>query len=62
MKVYAVVFSNYEPAEVESLWETMEDAEARASALGSPWEAQEWDVQRRSAVGSAVGPDPEPAD
>jgi hypothetical protein len=42
--VYAVVFSNYEPTEVDSLWASMELAERRATKLGSGWEAVEWTV------------------
>lgn len=37
MTVYAVVYSNYEPAEVDSLWMTRELAERRADELDSGW-------------------------
>lgn len=36
--VWAVVFSNYEPAEVDSLWAVEELAETRAGQLDHGWE------------------------
>lgn len=44
-----MVFSNYEPAEVDSTWTTKEKAEERAEQLNenydwSPWEAKCWEV------------------
>lgn len=44
MKVWAVVYSNYFPAEVDSLWKTKEKAEERAEELQGEWHAQEWEV------------------
>lgn len=40
--VWAVVFSNYDPAEVDSLWSTPERAEAEADAKGGAWHVQRW--------------------
>lgn len=42
--VWAVVFSNYEPREVDTLWETEELAKRRVAMLSSGWETVEWDV------------------
>jgi len=42
--VYAVVYSNYSPPEINSLWRDKRAAEARADLLGSPWRILEWDV------------------
>jgi len=42
--VYAVVYSNYSPAEMDSLWRLREKAEARARELGSPWAVEMWTV------------------
>lgn len=44
MKVWVVIFSNYEPSEVDSLWRTKESAEKRAEELGDMWDAVEWEV------------------
>jgi hypothetical protein len=49
MKCYAVVFSNYDPAEVAKLFESREDAEQEAKRLNdetdwSPWRVIEWEV------------------
>ena len=51
MTVFVVVFSNYHPAEVDSIWSTYEKAEARARELndtgisGCGWGVDEWRVQ-----------------
>lgn len=37
MIVYAVIFSNYEPSEVDSLWASKELAQARADELDGYW-------------------------
>jgi hypothetical protein len=43
--VFAVVYSNYEPTEVESLWSTSEKADKRVEVLGSPWNVVEMKIQ-----------------
>ena len=58
MKVYAVVFSNYDPPEVGGLYEAREDAEAEAERLNAemdwdPWEVVEWTVTPRVSRGAA---------
>lgn len=56
MKIYAVVFSNYEPAEMDSLHCTREGAEkacdeanaewrVRSPHEGGPWRVAEWTVE-----------------
>jgi hypothetical protein len=48
--VWALVYSNYEPAEVDSLWATEELARKREAKLGeaaggsSMWRVVEWSV------------------
>lgn len=44
MKVYAVQFGNYDPAEVDSIWDCRACAEKRASELGGMWEVSVFDV------------------
>ncbi len=44
-RVYAVVFSNYEPAEVNSLWWSKAKAAKRAEELGDMWEVVRWTVE-----------------
>jgi hypothetical protein len=51
MKVYAVVFSNYEPQEVDSLWFTRALAQAKADELG-----HEWNVSERIVHGAPPPP------
>ena len=46
VSVWAVVFSNYEPAEVASLWATEKLAEVEAARLDGPWEVMEMTVGR----------------
>jgi hypothetical protein len=53
-RVYAVVYSNYSPAEIDSLWARREDAEAHAESLDGPWDVQEWTV--RSVLTSGEAP------
>lgn len=60
MKVYAVVFATYDPAEVDSLWERREDAQARADERNravdwSPWEVIEWDVHPAADAAAPAG-------
>ena len=43
--VWAVVYGNYGPPEVDSLWETKELAQKCANTLGSPWTINEWPVR-----------------
>lgn len=51
MTVFAVVYSNYDPSEVHSLWKAREKAELKRDELnrrpGSAkmWEVEEMDVQ-----------------
>lgn len=65
LTVYAVVFSNYYPAEVDSLWRRRGDAEARAEELNASsdtrgWDVSEWDVEgARSDVVDGVVDRPE---
>lgn len=35
--VWAVMFGNYEPSEIDSLWDTEEDADKRAAQLDGDW-------------------------
>lgn len=43
--VYAVIYGNYEPAEVDSLWSTRERADERAAELGEGWTTVNWQVK-----------------
>jgi len=45
MTAWVVVFSNYYPAEVDSIWKTKELAEQKADELQGDWHVQEWTVQ-----------------
>lgn len=46
MTVWAVIFSNYEPTEVDSIWSTKERAEERAEELDDGmWRVIAWEVQ-----------------
>jgi hypothetical protein len=40
--IWAVLFSNYEPAEVAALYDNQAAAEEHADALGSEWRAVRW--------------------
>jgi hypothetical protein len=42
---WAVVFSNYEPAEVDMLFATRALAEERAEKLGDGWDVQRWAIR-----------------
>lgn len=46
---FAVIYANYYPVEVDSLWSTREKAEARARELidagSSEWEVMEMKIQ-----------------
>jgi hypothetical protein len=42
---WAVVFSNYEPAEIDMLFATKALAEERADQLGGDWQAERWAIQ-----------------
>lgn len=52
MSVWAIVYSNYEPAEVHSIWISEERAEEERIKLitvlkqPGPWHIQEWEVGR----------------
>jgi hypothetical protein len=37
VRIYSVVFSNYEPEEVDSCWATRELAEQRAEEMEGDW-------------------------
>lgn len=45
MSVFLVVFSNYSPAEIDSVHATRKSAEIRAEGLGGDWRVEEWEVQ-----------------
>jgi hypothetical protein len=42
--VWAVVYSNFDPQEVDTLWETEELAKRRVGMLSEGWKAVEWPV------------------
>jgi hypothetical protein len=44
MTIYAVVYSNYEPAEVDSLWEAEEDADRRCEQCNAKSDTGMWKV------------------
>lgn len=51
--VWAVVYGKYMPAEVDSIWETKEDADLRAAELNphyhnEAWHSEKWAVQSRA--------------
>ena len=43
--VFAVVYSNYHPREVDSLWWNEAEAQKKAEELGDGWEVERWDVE-----------------
>ena len=45
--VWAVVFSNYDPREIDSLWWNEEEASARAEELGEMWRVEKMAVEGR---------------
>ena len=45
---FAVVQSNYEPLEVDSLWAHKEDAESRAFYLGNSWRVRELQIHQHA--------------
>lgn len=45
MTVYAVVYSNYSPPEVDSLWFSAAEASNRSTTLGGMWEVTEMEIQ-----------------
>lgn len=48
MKVYAVVFGNYEPSETDSIWTTEALAEARVEQMdGYDWRVVPVEVRER---------------
>jgi hypothetical protein len=51
--VYVVKFSNYHPAEIDSIWSTKENALARADELnafaGGDWRVEEWPLDPSDA-------------
>jgi hypothetical protein len=44
-KCFAVVYSNYFPSEIDSLWRTQAEAEMRCKELDGPWNAVEMKIQ-----------------
>ena len=44
--VWAVVYGNYSPYEVDSLWDTKAMARKRADKLGGDWRVKWWAVQQ----------------
>jgi len=49
MSVWLVVYGNYEPAEIHSIWKTKERAEQECDRLDhamrrGPWHVEEWEV------------------
>jgi hypothetical protein len=44
MDVWAIVYSNYDPPEVHTLWETRELAERVCEKLGESWRVTAWRV------------------
>jgi hypothetical protein len=61
--VWAVVFSNCEPAEVDDLFDNEAAARAHARYLGADWRAERWSVHHSPLVGlpgeqSEEGPQP----
>jgi hypothetical protein len=48
---WAVVYSNYEPAEVDALFATKALAEERAEQLAGDWEVERWAIQGWDADG-----------
>jgi hypothetical protein len=57
--VYAVVFSNYEPAETDSLWRDKAKAEARADELNSGkttgWDVVKWTLSDAALSAEETG-------
>lgn len=53
-KCYAVVFMNYYPLEVDSLWETREEAEAHIGTLTNPsnWDICEMEIRHDKSCNS----------
>lgn len=54
-KVFAVVFGNYEPREVDSIWSTEELAQACADRFssgrtGCSWSVETWEVQTENNI------------
>jgi len=55
MTVFAVVFSNYYPCEVHSLWLKRRDALKEAERLGSPWRVIPWKVKDDTSYAEEEG-------
>ena len=47
---FAVIYRNYSPLEVDSLWAHKEDAEARAFYLGDSWQVCELEIHQHANV------------
>ena len=43
-KCFAIVYSNYFPREIDSLWSTKEKAELRLKELSSEWRIVEMEI------------------
>ena len=55
--VWCVIYGNYFPREIDSIWATREDALARAEELNNDdfaWEVVEWEVQSRNLTPHAA--------
>jgi hypothetical protein len=57
--VWAVVFSNYEPPEIDGLYLEQVDAEARAGELGVGWHAVKWEISLGRSGARERGDNPE---
>lgn len=44
VNVWAVIYSNYDPPEVASIYDNETAAEAHADDLDGPWYVQKWSV------------------
>lgn len=45
IKIFAVVYANFYPLEIDSLWATEELAERRADNLNGMWRVREMEVK-----------------
>jgi hypothetical protein len=53
--VFAVIFSNYFPRQVDSLWETEALAQRRADELGDGWDVEGMEVGKKKRIEEAYG-------
>jgi hypothetical protein len=45
--VYAVVFSNYDPDEIDTLWTRWVDAQERANSLTGTWQVRRMNIYEK---------------